>query len=311
LEEEKMQGYVRFGIRLLYKGAKGRMEGGQARRLLKSLSIKQGKKYDSPESAKEIPGFIAFHNLIREDIKDPLDSFKNFNEFFYRKLHEKARTVSDPSDPARLVSVADCRMMAFETVNEATNLWIKGREFTVARLLGQAYQDQAQNYIGGALAIFRLAPQDYHRFHVPVDGRIGAMTYIAGEYYTVNPQAIRTTLDVYGENARKIVPIDSPVFGRVMAVCIGAMMVGTILTTVKEGDEVVRGQEFGYFAFGGSTIVLLFEKGAVEWDEDLLQNGRSRLETLVRVGMGVGKGIRPISPDMPKPENTGYISYPP
>jgi phosphatidylserine decarboxylase len=70
----------------------------------------------------------------------------------------------------------------------------------------------------------------------------------------VQPQAIRTTLDVYGENVRKIVPIDSPQFGRVMAVCIGAMMVGSIKTTVSEGDFVKRGQEFGYFAFGASTF---------------------------------------------------------
>ncbi len=161
--------------------------------------------------------------------------------------------------------------MAFETVSEATRLWIKGREFTVSRLLGDAYKDQAERYNGGALAIFRLAPQDYHRFHSPVEGKIGPMKYIAGEYYTVNvsdfvfhgsralivcfrqPQAIRTALDVYGENARKIVPIDSPHFGRVMAVCVGAMMVGTIATTVKEGDYVQRGQEFGYFAFGKTS----------------------------------------------------------
>jgi len=115
------------------------------------------------------------------------------------------------------------------------------------------------------------------------------MTYISGEYYTVNPQAIRTSLDVYGENARKIVPIDSPIFGRVFAVCVGAMMVGSIITTVQEGDHVSRGQEFGYFAFGGSTIVLLFEKNLVEWDEDLTINSRASLETLVRVGMHIGK----------------------
>jgi hypothetical protein len=77
-------------------------------------------------------------------------------------------------------------MMAFETVHDATRLWIKGREFTVARLLGDAYKGQADKYQGGALAIFRLAPQDYHRFHSPVSGTIGPMTYIAGEYYTVN-----------------------------------------------------------------------------------------------------------------------------
>ena len=76
--------------------------------------------------------------------------------------------------------------MAFESVNEATRLWIKGQEFTVARLLGDAYKGQAERYAGGAVAIFRLAPQDYHRFHSPVDGTIGPMTYISGEYYTVN-----------------------------------------------------------------------------------------------------------------------------
>ena len=204
--------------------------------------------------------------------------------------------------------------MAFESVNEATRIWIKGREFSVARLLGEAYAGQAEKYNGGALCIFRLAPQDYHRFHSPVDGKIGKMTYISGEYYTVNvsvlsghrhprgrielkppftsisqPQAIRTALDVYGENARKVVPIDSPQFGRVFAVCIGAMMVGSIQTTVEEGREIKRGEEFGYFAFGGSTIVVLFERGVVEWDEDLLINGRASLETLVRVGMGIGK----------------------
>ena len=202
----------------------------------------------------------------------------------------------------------------------------------MARLLGDAYKGEAERYNGGALCIFRLAPQDYHRFHSPVDGVIGPMTYISGEYYTVNvsfcallaivvvidsalciqPQAIRTALDVYGENARKIVPIVSPQFGHVMAVCVGAMMVGSIKTTVNEGDTVKRGQEFGYFAFGelgllvtggdsltderlpqgGSTIVVLFEKGAVEWDEDLLINSRACLETLVRVGMGIGRSRR-------------------
>jgi phosphatidylserine decarboxylase len=76
--------------------------------------------------------------------------------------------------------------MTFESVNEATRLWIKGREFTISRLLGDTYKEEADRYIDGALAIFRLAPQDYHRFHSPVDGIIGHMTQISGEYYTVN-----------------------------------------------------------------------------------------------------------------------------
>jgi len=80
--------------------------------------------------------------------------------------------------------------MAFESVNEATRIWIKGREFSVARLLGEAYAENVDNYNGGALCIFRLAPQDYHRFHSPVDGKVGKMTPISGEYYTVNVSAI-------------------------------------------------------------------------------------------------------------------------
>jgi len=294
LEEEKMQVYVRLGIRLLYKGARGRMEGARARRLLKSLSIKQGIKYDSPESTRNIQAFIDFYNLKVDEFLDPVESFKTFNEFFYRKLKPDARPIDCPDDPTRLVSAADCRLMVFETVSEATRLWIKGRDFTIGRLLGDAYREDAERYIGGALAIFRLAPQDYHRFHVPVDGVIGRMTDITGEYYTVNPQAIRSALDVYGENARKVVPIESPQFGRVMAVCVGAMMVGSILTTVHEGQAVVRGEELGYFAFGGSTIVVLFEKGVVDWDEDLVVNGRAALETLVRVGMGIGRCRRAV-----------------
>lgn len=90
----------------------------------------------------------------------------------------------------RLVSAADCRLMVFETVSEATRLWIKGRDFTIDRLLGDAYREETERYVGGALAIFRLAPQDYHRFHVPVDGVIGRMVDIAGEYYTVNVRAV-------------------------------------------------------------------------------------------------------------------------
>lgn len=111
---------------------------------------------------------------------------ETFNDFFYRKLKPSARPTESPDDPRRLVSAADCRLMVFETVSEATKLWIKGREFSIARLLGDVYREEAERYVGGPLAIFRLAPQDYHRFHVPVDGKIGEMRDVKGEYYTVN-----------------------------------------------------------------------------------------------------------------------------
>ena len=104
---------------------------------------------------------------------------------------------------------------------------------------------------------------------------------IEGEYYTVNPMAIRSALDVYGENVRVVVPIDSVAHGRVMVICIGAMMVGSTVITRKKGDHVKRAEELGYFKFGGSTLLLLFEPGQMRYDEDLVDNSNSALETLV------------------------------
>ncbi len=104
--------------------------------------------------------------------------------------------------------------------------------------------------------------------------------------------AIRSAIDVYGENIRVVVPFHSAPFGTFYAVCIGAMMVGSTVLTVKEGEKVKRGQEFGYFKFGGSTIVLVFEKERVTWDQDIVDNSKAAIETLVRVGMGIGRGMQ-------------------
>lgn len=251
------------------------------RKLLKSLSIKQGKKYDDPASKAEIPGFIAFHNLDLTEVLLPLEEFKNFNEFFYRALKPDARPCSAPENPNIFVSPADCRSVVFNSIDSATKIWVKGREFSVKRLLGDAYPEDAARYENGALGIFRLAPQDYHRFHIPVDGILRQPKLIEGEYYTVNPMAIRSALDVYGENVRVLCPIDTPNHGRVMVICVGAMMVGSTVITRNEGEEVKRAEELGYFKFGGSTIVLLFEEGKCFFDDDLVDNSNGALETLV------------------------------
>lgn len=180
----------------------------------------------------------------------PLEEFKTFNEFFYRKLKPDARPCSAPDNPKIIVSPADCRTVVFNRVDEATAIWIKGREFSIGRLLGNAYPEDAKRYVNGTLGIFRLAPQDYHRFHIPVDGVLDTPKTIAGEYFTVNPMAIRSALDVYGENVRVVVPIDSVAHGRVMVVCVGAMMVGSTVITATAGQRVERAEELGYFKFG-------------------------------------------------------------
>jgi phosphatidylserine decarboxylase len=218
--------------------------------LLRSLSIKQGKKYDDPASAAEIESFIQFHQLNMDEVLLPKSEFKTFNEFFYRALKPDARPCSAPERPEIVTSPADCRSVMFNRLDEAQTIWVKGRDFTVERLLGNAYPEDAKRYTNGALGIFRLAPQDYHRFHIPVDGIMCEPKLIEGEYYTVNPMAIRSALDVYGENIRTVVPIDSVSHGRVMVICVGAMMVGSTVITRSAGEKVARTEELGYFKFG-------------------------------------------------------------
>ncbi|RDW82977.1 hypothetical protein BP5796_04468 [Coleophoma crateriformis] len=289
INEERMSVYVRLGIRLLYKGLKSRdMENRRIRKLLRGLSIKQGVKYDDPASAAEIQKFIDFHQLDMSEVLLPTESFKNFNQFFYRQLKPDARPCSAPDNPRIIVSPADCRSVVFNRIDVAKNIWVKGREFSIERLLGNAYPEDAKRYVNGALGIFRLAPQDYHRFHIPVDGVMGTPKLIEGEYYTVNPMAIRSALDVYGENVRVVIPIDSVAHGRVMVICVGAMMVGSTVITRQAGENVKRAEELGYFKFGGSTLLVLFEENSMRFDDDLVDNSNSALETLIRVGMSIG-----------------------
>ncbi|OQN95619.1 hypothetical protein B0A48_18218 [Cryoendolithus antarcticus] len=307
INEERMSVYVRLGIRLLYKGLKSRrMEKDKIRKLLRSLSFKQGRKYDDPASASQIPGFINFHQLNMGEVLEPIKNFRNFNEFFYRKLKPDARPCSAPENSHIIVSPADCRSVVFNRMDEAQRIWVKGREFSVERLLGSAYPEDAKRYHGGSLGIFRLAPQDYHRFHIPVDGVMGKPKLIDGEYYTVNPMAIRSALDVYGENIRVVVPIDTVSHRRVMVICVGAMMVGSTVITREPGDNVRRGEELGYFKFGGSTILLLCEPGVMQYDADLASNSAGALETLISVGMSIGHspGVEPYRPDMQKQNPT-------
>jgi len=103
-------------------------------------------------------------------------------------------------------------------------VWVKGKNFTFAKLLDDA--ELAKDFEGGSIAISRLAPQDYHRFHSPVDGKIVHMGPTAGsQYWTVNPIAINSPANVFGENVRRVNVIESAEFGKVAFICVGATMV--------------------------------------------------------------------------------------
>lgn len=290
--EEKMGIYVRLGIRLLYKGldlAKKR----RIRQLLKALSVKQGRKFDLPALKNDIRSFIKFHSLdLSECLEvDPL-KYSTFNDFFYRKLKPGSRPIYSPQDDRVVVSPADCRCTAYNSVDEATEFWVKGRNFTLAKLFNGNFDNLQDTSLFKpsecSLGIFRLAPQDYHRFHSPVTGTVKSIKHIDGEYYTVNPMAIRSELDVFGENVRTLISIETEDFGNVIMVAVGAMMVGSIVLTINEGDTLARGDEVGYFKFGGSTILLLFESKFFRFDSDITGNSVSSIETLIRVGQSVG-----------------------
>jgi len=109
-----------------------------------------------------------------------------------------------------------------------------------------------------------------------------------GALFTVNPIAIREKVDVYTENKRIVTTINSPVFGNVLFIAVGATMVGSIHMTQKEGATVKKGDEMGYFAFGGSTVLTLFKPGTIKFDEDLLVNSGKPIETLLKVGDRIG-----------------------
>ncbi|KAI8982378.1 phosphatidylserine decarboxylase-domain-containing protein [Mycotypha africana] len=279
LIEEKIAAHVRLGMRLVYKRMKHGIQSKAAQRLLTNMTLKQGRRFDSPRSAKEIPAFIKFHNISLDDVARPLSSFKTFNQFFYRKLKPGSRPIDSPDDAAIAVSPADCRMTVFDSITEATTLWIKGIDFSIKKLLSDT--KLATEFEGGSLGVFRLAPQDYHRFHSPVDGTITQVKHIEGQYYTVNPMAIRTSIDVFGENSRTVISMESKEFGKVIIVCVGAMLVGSIILTAKVGCFLKRTDELGYFAFGGSTLIVIFEKGKITFDSDLLFNSNRTVETLV------------------------------
>jgi len=292
--EEVIDGKIVLSMRALYQSKVGlTLINTGVKDLLKNLSEKQGKKMNSPESAKDIPKFLElFKDQINMDeVNDPIESFKTFNEFFIRGLKPGARPIAYGDQDGIATCAADSRLMAFSSVDESTRLWIKGRKFSIEGLLGTSAHSNALR--NGSLVIFRLAPQDYHRFHVPVSGTVEKFVEIPGCLYTVNPIAVNSKYcNVFTENKRVISIISTSEFGKVAFVAIGATMVGSITFLKNEGDYVHKGDEFGYFSFGGSTVICVFEKDAIQFDADLVANSERSLETLVSVGMTLGVSTR-------------------
>lgn len=306
LVEEIIDGKIVLSMRAIYQSklGLGLMDKG-AKEILQSISERQGKQMNSVESVQDISKFVEFFKdqINLAEAKHSLEHFKTFNEFFIRELKPDARPIASIRCDDIAVCAADSRLMAFNSVHDSQRLWIKGRKFSIQGLLGSEIDSTI--FIDGTLVIFRLAPQDYHRFHIPVSGTIERFVEIPGFLYTVNPIAVNSKYcNVFTENKRVVSIISTTDFGKVAFIAIGATMVGSITFLKKEGDSVKKGDEFGYFSFGGSTVICIFEKDAIQVDNDLLENSRRSLETLVFVGMSLGVSKKqPAEVALPNLEN--------
>jgi phosphatidylserine decarboxylase len=243
-----------------------------------------GRRMSTPQSAARVRPFVAKYALDPEDFADPIDYYRSFNEFFYRKLKPAARPID--ADETRVVFPADGRHLGFENASAISGVFVKGQRFDLATLLGD--RELATRYADGALVLSRLCPVDYHRFHFPAAGVPSDTHLIHGPLYSVSPIALRQRLAYLWTNKRTITRLETQRFGTILCLEIGATCVGTIGQTFTPNQAVNKGQEKGYFAFGGSSTLTLFEPGRIRLAADLLENSARQTELYARIGSVMG-----------------------
>ena len=257
-------------LSFLYTNIFGRM-------LLKPLIQPQvsklaGRYLSSAHSKWLISKFIE-RNEINMDIYEECD-YSSFNDFFTRKIKPDCRPV--PEDLDVLISPCDCLATVYP-IQENTTFSIKNTEYTLRSLLRSPRL--AKRFRGGYVYVLRLTVEDYHRYLYSVSGKQSKNYHIDGTYHTVNPIA-NDYLPIYKENTREYTVIHSKEFGDVLQMEVGALLVGKI-SNHKQSTVVTRGEEKGFFEYGGSTIVVLTQKGRVTPRSDLLTNSKNGYETKV------------------------------
>ncbi len=266
-------------LRFMYETLLGKTLWGFAFNTAK-LSDWLGRRYDSPKSKKKIPALASIPGCAPEEAELPLDQYPDFNSFFTRKLKPGARPFD--ADKNILSSPADGRVFVYENLKPSDPVPVKGAMRTLNDLCKEELQAESL-----AVAVIRLAPVDYHRYHFPCDCTQNAEPVIVkGKYHSVNPVALAKRPDLYVENTRQITKLDSELFGRFYYLEIGAFGVGSIIQTSQPGEHR-KLDEKGMFKFGGSTVILIFDNANIQWDQDLLKNTENGYETLIRMGMSI------------------------
>lgn len=265
-------------LRFLYDSFLGRA----VLKLLVSPGVSRlcGRFMDSRFSRGWIDGFAARNRINRSQYEQR--EYVSFNDFFCRKL---ARFSFDER-PDSLIAPCDSKLSAF-SISKEREFMIKGTPYSVAELLRD--QELARSYEEGICLIFRLGVDDYHRYCYMDDGTKGGNVFLPGKLHTVQPIALRR-YDIYKENCREYTVMETRHFGRVTQVEVGALLVGKIMNHQQAGS-FRKGEEKGMFLYGGSTIVLLLEKGRARVDEEFFKNTADSLETVVKIGERIGTAV--------------------
>lgn len=231
-------------------------------------------------------------NLHEYDV--PTGGFNTFNDWFIRTFKDIDAVRPMQADSSALVSPADSKLLIIPNLAKDVQMVIKEQQFNMAKFLGD--EQLAKKFEGGVMMIFRLAPYDYHRYHYPFDCTVSPEQYIKGGYHSVNRRAFSVGVQPLTENKRSyeiLTPINTPCSNcTVVMVQVGATAVASIVNgfmdyeknKLKDAKKVYKkGQELGYFQFGGSTVVLLFPKDTIIPDAQIVKHSKNGFETAVKV----------------------------
>jgi phosphatidylserine decarboxylase len=207
--------------------------------------------------------------------------YKSYNDFFIRKVLSEKRPINTTKDV--LISPCDSKVTAYK-IEEDLTLNIKNSYYSIDTLVEKNVMD---DYKGGTALVFRLSTDNYHRYCYIDSGSKGKNFHIKGVYHTVQPISLKH-YNFYKTNNREWTILNTNNFGKVIQVEVGALCIGRIHNN-HESYMFKRGEEKGYFEFGGSTIVLLFKKNVVKLDDDIYNNSKEGIETIVKYGERIGK----------------------
>lgn len=245
-----------------------------------------GASKNTRKSAEGIPAFIEEYGINTEEMLRPVEDYTSFNDFFYRKLKPGARPLAEGNV---VVLPADGRHMGWQDAATMESVFIKGQKFDLPALLGS--EELAEKYEHGTVVLSRLCPVDYHRFHFVAEGTPEKAHLIPGPLASVSPYCLRHKLAWLWTNKRELTMLHSERVGDVIQLAVGATGVGAIFQTYESGKPVAMGDEQGYFAFGGSTVMTFFEPGRIQLAEDILRNTADCRETFARQGDLLGTVI--------------------